>query len=483
MPRSPTSKKRVDTPRRSVAPRPPSTEKPAPTSPIDFLRDEFARRRIRHVKLGGFDVDGVLRGKYVSVEKFFSTTADGLGFCDVIFGWDSADVLYDNATVTGWHTGYPDALAKIDLSTFRVLPWEPDTAAFLLDFVNADGSPYEPSPRQLLQRVVARADAMGFRPKFGSEYEFFIFNETPHSLRSKRFGDLQSLTPGMFGYSWVRSSANATLVHALLDGLRDFNVPVEGFHTETGPGVYEGAVLYDECLAAADKAALFKTATKEICSRHGFTACFMAKWNAHLPGCSGHLHQSLWDPANKKNLFHDPAAAGGMSETMRHYLGGQIALMPELTALYWPTVNSYKRRVENTWAPTRATWGIENRTTAIRVIAGTSGKSMRIEYRQTAADMNPYIAMATCLAAGLHGIENRIEPPEPCRGNAYEMKESPLLPSSLGEAVRLLRGSETATRILGAGFVDHYARTREWEWRVWEQAVTTWELERYLEII
>ncbi len=459
----------------------PATREARPS--LDGLREDFARRGIRNVKVGGFDIDGVLRGKYLAPEKFFSAAEGGLGFCDVIFGWDSADALYDNAAVTGWHTGYPAAMAQIDLSTYRVLPWESNTAAFLLDFVNADGSPYEASPRQLLKQVVAHAAKMGFRAYFGSEYEFFIFQETPHSLRAKRFEGLQSLTPGMFGYSWVRSSANAPLVHALLDGLRDFNVTLEGFHTETGPGVYEAAVLYDECLASGDKAALFKTAVKEICARQGLTPCFMAKWNAQLPGCSGHLHQSLWDVAGKRNLFHDPSAPGGMSETMRHYLGGQMALMPELTALYWPTVNSYKRRVENTWAPTRATWGIENRTTAIRVIGGGSPKSMRIEYRQTAADMNPYIAMATCLAAGLHGIENRIEPPEPCRGNAYEAKGAAPLPSNLGDAVKLLRQSEAAAKILGAGFVDHYARTREWEWRTWERAVTTWELERYLEII
>jgi glutamine synthetase len=445
------------------------------------LRAWLEEKRVAKAKIGAFDVDGVWRGKYVSLDKLLSAAKGGLGFCDVVFGWDLADELYDNARVTGWHTGYPDAHAVVDLSTARVIPWEPDTAAFVLDFVNADGSPFEPSPRQLLHRIGRRARELGFLPRFGSEYEYFIFRETPQSLREKGFRDLAPLTPGMFGYSWLRSSANAGLVHAIIDGLNAFDVPVEGMHTETGPGVYETAVLYDDLERAADKSALFKTAVKEICARHGLTACFMAKWNAALPGCSGHVHESLWDLAGEVNRFHDPAAPDGASDLLRHYVGGQIALMPELTALFWPTVNSYKRSVENTWAPTTATWGRENRTCAIRVI-GDSPKSMRIEYRQAGADVNPYVAMAASLAAGLWGVENEVEPPPACAGNGYSA-DAPPLPRNLRDAVELLRRSGQARELLGDGFVDHFVRTREWEVRRFERAVTTWELERYLELV
>ncbi len=442
----------------------------------------LAEKRVVKAKIGGFDVDGVWRGKYVSLDKLRSAVKGGLGFCDVVFGWDVADDLYDNAKVTGWHTGYPDARALVDASTARVIPWEPDTAALILDFVNEDGSPYEPSPRQLLRRVGRKARSMGFLPRFGSEYEYFVFRETPRSLREKGFRDLEPLTPGMFGYSWLRSSANSGLVHAIIDGLEAFGIPVEGMHTETGPGVYETALLYDDLEPAADKSALFKTAVKEICARHGLIACFMAKWSQKLPGCSGHVHQSLWDLAGKISAFHDPAGHFGMSEVLRHYVGGQIALMPELTALYWPTVNSYKRSVENTWAPTTATWGRENRTCAVRVI-GDSPKSMRVEYRQPGADMNPFVGMAASLAAGLWGIEHDVEPPEPSEGNGYAARDAAPLPRNLKDAVELLRRSERAREILGEGFVDHYVRTREWEVRQFERAVTTWELERYLEII
>ncbi|HSP79050.1 MAG TPA: glutamine synthetase family protein [Myxococcaceae bacterium] len=465
----------------------PPREKEAGRKPVredsgtDTLRRWFDQKGVRKVKLGGVDVDGVWRGKYVSLEKFFSACTGGLGFCDVVFGWDIADELLDNTKVTGWHTGYPDGHCRVDTSSGRIIPWEPDTVAFLLDFVKADGSPFEPSPRQLLRKMGRRARDMGFLPRFGAEYEFFLFKESPQSLRDKGWTGLTPLTPGMFGYSWLRTSMNAPLMHALMDGCRDFGVELEGFHTETGPGVFEAAIRYDDLEKAADKAVLFKTVVKELCARHGLVACFMAKVDRRLPGCSGHLHQSLWTLKGERNVFHNPDARDGMSATMRHYIGGLLRLMPELTALYWPTVNSYKRSVENTWAPVTATWGRENRTTAVRVI-GDSGKAMRIEYRQPGADMNAYLGMAASLAAGLWGIEHEVEPPEACSGNAY-VAEGPPLPRSLKDAVALLKGSKRMKQLLGEEFVDHYVRTREWEVRQYERAVTNWELERYLELI
>jgi glutamine synthetase len=244
--------------------------------------------------------------------------------------------------------------------------------------------------------------------------------------------------------------------------------------------VYETALHYDVLEPAGDKSVLFKSAVKEICARHGLTACFMAKPSARLPGCSGHVHQSLWSLDGARNRFHDPSASDGMSETLRHYLGGQLELMPEFTALYWPNVNSYKRSVENTWAPTSATWGRENRTCALRVI-GEDGKAMRVEFRLLAADMNPYVGMATSLAAGLWGIEHRVEPPPGVIGNGYQAGAAPL-PRNLRDATELLKASTAARELLGESFVDHYVRTRTWEVRQYERAVTTWELERYFEL-
>src|SRR5580692_506883 len=336
------------------------------------LREAFEKHGIRRIKVGGYDVDGILRGKYVAMDKFWSALKDPIGFCDVIFGWDAADVHYDNGEVTGWHSGYPDTHARIDASTFRVIPWEPDTAAFLLDFVLADGSPHPACPRGLLRQVIARAKALGYEAAVGSEFEFFVFKESPASLHAKGFRELEPLSPGMFGYSWVRSGQNADLCHAILDDMERFGIAIEGLHTETGPGVYEVAIKYDEARRAGDSAALFKTAMKQVAHRLGYSVTFMAKWNPDLPGSSGHLHQSLW--RDGANVLYDPSAragmAGALSATGRHYLGGQLALMPELTALVSPTVNSYKRYVPGVWAPLNASWGIENRTCAIRAIPG-----------------------------------------------------------------------------------------------------------------
>lgn len=448
---------------------------------VDRIREELERHDIKRIKVGGFDIDGILRGKYISLDKFWSAIDGGIGFCDVIFGWDSGDVLYDRSKVTGWHTGYPDTPATIDLETLRIIPWEPNTAAFLLDFKTSEGEPLEVSPRQLLKKIVERTENAGYAATMAVEFEFFIYDENAWSLDEKTHKKAQPLTPGMFGYSWLRTSQAASLVHELIDSMKDFDIAIEGFHTETGPGVFEAAIRYDDALTAADKAALFKTAAKEICHRHGLVASFMAKPSNTLPGCSGHIHQSLWTKDHEKNLFFDGKRDRGMSELMEHYLAGQVSLMPELLAMIAPNINSYKRLVPGTWAPTHATWGIDNRTCALRVIPG-GAKSERIEYRLAAADINPYIALATALASGVYGIEKKLKLPPPVTGNAYEAKDVAPLSSTLRAATEALDKSKIARELFGATFVDHYVMTREWECRQAERAVTDWELARYFEL-
>jgi glutamine synthetase len=446
----------------------------------ESIKRRFEDNHVRRVKLGAFDTDATLRGKYISVEKFWPAAESGLGFCDVIFGWDIGDVLYDNVKFTGWHTGYPDAHCRIDLGSFRLVPWEPGTAFFLLDFCDAAGQPLGIAPRQVFQRVLGRAAERGYTAYFSAEYEFFIFRETAQSLRDKHFAGLTPLTPGMFGYSVLRASANADLVLEIMEALAAFDVPLEAFHTETGPGVYEAAIAVEPGLPAADRAALFKTAVKEIAGRHNLTPTFMAKWNAGLPGSSGHLHQSLSRVGNPENLFSGEAADGGMSGLMRQYIAGQVTSMQELTAIFCPTVNSYKRTVRGAWAPVNASWGVDNRTTAVRAMPGP-GKATRVELRLTGADINPYLAMAASLAAGLDGIERKLELPPPTV-NAYSEDAAPL-PRTLGEATKLFRQSRVAREWLGEEFVEHYASTREWEVRQYEKAVTDWELARYFESV
>ncbi len=471
------ARKRTAKPRRKTGS---SGGETAPKTKIDDVARKLEEQGITTAKIGGFDVDGVLRGKYVSLDKLRSALAKGFGFCDVIFGWDMVDVVYDNGILTGPNTGYPDAHAVLDPTTLRSVPWEPGVCAMLCDFRDERGGDHPACPRSLLKKIVARAEKMGFSPKFGSEYEFFFFQETRDTLQEKGFRNLSPLDPGMFGYSWVRSGQDGELMHDILEGMRAFDIDIEGLHTETGPGVYEAAIRYDDILRAADQAALFKVAMKQIAHRHGLAVTFMAKWNAALPGCSGHLHQSLWREG--KNAFFDSRASRGMSRVMRSYIAGQLALMRELTALYSPTVNSYKRYVPGVWAPLVASWGIENRNCAVRVIGADDEKALRIEYRQTAADMNPYIAMATSLAAGLYGIEKGLDLAAETKGEPAD--EGPdRLPRTLSAATDLLEKSRAARQILGSAFVDHYVATRRWETRAYDRAVTDWELHRYFETV
>jgi len=405
-----------------------------------------------------------------------------MGFCDVVFGWDMADELYDRPSVTGWHTGYPDAPAKVDLSTFRVIPWEANTAAFLLDFEDQAGKPNDVSPRQVLKKIIQKSQAMGFEPYTATEFEFFIYNETPKSLEAKGYRNAETIDPGMFGYSWVRTSQCSDLTIAIIDDLKAFGVPVEGFHTETGPGVFEAAIQYDKALESADRAILFKTAMKEICHRHQTMPSFMAKPSSKLPGCSGHQHQSLRHIESGKSAFHDSNKPRNVSDIMKNYIAGQLTLMPALCAMIAPTINSYKRLVPGLWAPTTANWGYDNRTCALRAIPG-SENSTRVEYRVSGADINPYIAAAASLASGLYGIENKLEPPEPIAGNGYDDKESPQLPSTLRAAAQVLSDSKEAREIFGDIFIDHYVLSRDWECRQAEAAVTDWELARYFELV
>lgn len=431
----------------------------------------------RH-KIGVFDIDGVLRGKYVNRDKFLSAAEKGLGFCDVVLGWDVNDQLYDNASVSGWHTGYRDAPVTLDLSTTRVLPFEPNTVFVLGGFSGA----YEAvCPRAVLRRTLERAASMGFDVKAACEYEFFVFDETPHSAREKGYRNLTPFTPGMFGYSTIRNTVHHDLYHELLGEMEALDCALEGLHTETGPGVLEAAIAVDEASRAADKAALFKTFTKVLLQRRGLMGTFMAKWSNDYPGQSGHMHVSLERAGT--NVFFDDSDAEGLSPTMRQFLAGQVKYMPQVLPMVCSTINAYRRLVPGMWAPTSASWGIENRTTAIRAIpAGPKGT--RSEYRLGPADANPYLGLAAAIATGLRGIEEGLEPIPPVLGNAYEAPgEAEPLPTSLRAATDSFSRSTAARELFGDTFVEHYAATRDWEVREHQKHVADWDLARYFEII
>lgn len=439
-------------------------------------------RGLDYIKIGLHDVDGVMRGKYVNRAKFFSALDNGLSFCDVVLGWDSNDQLYatPDTAFTGWHTGYPDAPVRVLPHTCRDIPFEHGMLLFLCEF---DGKAAELCPRQLLHRVLDRAGDMGFDAFAAFEYEFFLFDETPESIRQKGYRDLKPITPGYFGYSMLRSSVKAELYQSLLELGQAMDFPIEGLHTETGPGVLEAAIAVDGAANAADKAALFKTFTKVWAQRRDMMATFMAKWSNEYPGQSGHIHISLRDE-DGQSAFHDANDPHGMSKIQRHFVAGQQRLMPQWMAMLAQTVNAYTRLIPGFWAPTDATWGIENRTTALRVIPG-SAKSQRVEFRLGSADANPYIALAAALGAGLYGIAHELEPTAMVTGNAYEQEQPQelSLPVDLATAAAALRDSAVAREYFGAGFVEHYAASREWECREFRRHVTDWELSRYFEII
>jgi glutamine synthetase len=437
-------------------------------------------RNLQHVKVGVFDNDGVLRGKYIDRDKFFSALDNGMAFCDVVLGWDSNDQQYDNITFTGWHTAFPDAPVRLLPGTCRALPLEGNMLLFLGEF---SGRAEEVCPRATLRRVLARGEKLGLSASAAAEFEFFVFSETPDSVREKGYRNLKNLTPGYFGYSVLRSSVHTEIYEELLKLAIDMRMPIEGLHTETGPGVMEAALHYCEALEMADRAALFKTFTKVLMQRRGLMATFMAKWSQSLPGQSGHLHVSMARP-DGTSAFYDQSKPGDMSDQMRWFVGGQQALMPELLAMVASTVNSFSRLVPGFWAPTAATWGIENRTCALRVIQG-GPKAQRVEYRIAAADINPYLAIAVAIGSGLWGIENQIEPDKAISGNAYDLKlpAKRQLPRTLSEAAERLANSKAAKELFGEAFVAHYAASRDWEEREFRRAVTDWELSRYFEII
>ena len=457
---------------------------PRDVKTIEDAKKIVNERGISHVKVGVFDTDGIMRGKYMRKEKFISSLDNGFAFCDVVLGWDSKDQLYGNATqdsYTGWHTGYPDAPVRVVPESCREIPFENGMLLFIGEF---EEKAAEVCPRKLLHRVIKKAEDMGFDAFAALEYEFFMFKETPESAREKGYKNLETLSSDMFGYSVLRSSVHSDLYEQILDMSEKMDFPIEGIHTETGPGVLEAAIAVDSAANAADKGALFKTFMKVLAQRNGLMATFMAKWSTDYPGQSGHIHVSLNNRDGSGSAFHDPEQKYNMSKIQRNFLAGQQRLMPEFLSLIAPTINSYTRLIPGFWAPTDATWGVENRTTALRVIPG-SAKSQRVEYRLGSADGNPYLTLAAALASGLYGIMNEWEPEEQIKGNAYD-QEHPAhlkLPTTLWDATQLLKASDAAREMFGDTFVDHFATSREWEELEYRKHVSDFEMNRYFEII
>ncbi|KAF8931585.1 hypothetical protein BGZ58_007544 [Dissophora ornata] len=484
----------------------------------ELLKDDH------RVKVAGVDLDGILRGKIMVKSKFLSIIESGFGFCSVIFGWDMHDKTYsEELSVSNAANGYRDIIAIPDMSTFRRIPWEDNIPFFLLSFYEpATREPLAVCPRGVLKRVTDELESMGWEAMCGAEFEFFNFKESPDTLEAKGHTKPEALTPGMFGYSLLRPSLNQGYFYDVFDECRNFGVNIESFHTETGPGVFEAALSYDNATNMADMANLFKLSVKQLGMRQGIMPTFMAKPYGDQPGCSGHLHFSLRDIVTKTNLFAsslnnsaDHALNSGnsgndnrpdwetsvegisnMSQIMKWFTAGLLTGLPSIMAILAPNINSYKRLVENYWAPVTVSWGIESRVSAIRVIGPPQcdPKGTRIEMRVGGADINPHLAIAACLAIGLYGIKNKLPMPvgpttteaevEISQGKDNVKVKAERLPKSLKDSANaMLESNSIARQVLGDAFVEHYGATRLNEYRIWETAVTTWETKRYFELV
>jgi len=446
---------------------------------VERLREWVQEGAVDTVIVAGVDLQGRLYGKRCAAQALLRDMAEGIRTCDCNFGWDIERMLIPGLDFTGWHTGYGDMAAVPDWTTLRLYPWFPKTALVLCDTGHEDGTPVAIAPRTILRRQVERAADAGFAVKAASEIEFFLFRETLESSRDKDYDELETISRYISDYSVFRSSMDEWLLGELRRNLDGAGVEVECNKSEWGHGQQEVNLVHTDAFEMADRHVIFKNGVREMAALNGVQASFMAKWHTEHSSSGCHIHMSLW--RGDEPVFPDPHGEQGRSATMRHFLGGMMALARDLQLLYAPTINSYKRYGDETFAPTRVTWGGDNRTVAFRTCG--HGASTRIENRVPGADVNAPLAYAAMLASGLYGIENEMEPLGPfVEANAYAA-DAPPLHGSLMDATAAFEASDVARQLLGDGVVDHYAAIARWEIDEFMKEVTDWERRRYFELI
>ncbi|MDQ0467628.1 glutamine synthetase [Labrys wisconsinensis] len=425
------------------------------------------------VHIGLFDPDAGFRDKLVSADKAVKLARKGYPFCDVLYGWDTAEKTYETGA-------YVDRPAALHADTLRRYPFAEGAALCIADFTGAFGAL---SARNQCLRMIEAAAAGGFTVMSAFEFEFAVFAETPETLRAKAFRDLAPFAPANRTYSLQTAALHGPLLAGLHETMRTLGIGVDAIHTELGPGCFEAPLVHAAGIRAADDAALFKAFAKAYFLRQGLVAGFMSKMAPTLSGQSGHLHISFVDREGRP-AFHDAAGPHGLSRTALHFIGGLVRLMPEWLALCSQTVNAYKRMVPGAWAPTAANWGVQNRTAAVRVINDTP-EATRVEFRVPSADTNPYAALAMALGAGLWGIRNAVEPPAPGAGDFYGASADPAaaFPRDLGAAADRLAASPAARALFGDAFVDAFAAARRFEDAEYRRHVSEWEIRRYLEVV
>lgn len=427
------------------------------------------------------DHQGRLMGKRVT-GRFFLDEVGGHGVhaCAYLLTVDADMEPLPGYALASWQTGYQDFKAVPDLTTLRRIPWLEKTALVLCDLETEEGEPVEESPRRILKRQIARAAAAGYLLMLGSELELYVFKDSFEAARKKRYHDLEPIGYYLEDYHILQTTKEEFFIREVRNGMEGAGIPVEFSKGEWGCGQEEINLRYADALEMADRHAIYKNGVKEIAWQKGVAVTFMAKYDMRHAGSSFHLHSSLWDKAGKKNLFAEKGKHPG-SDLFRHFLAGQIALAREFSIFYAPYVNSYKRYQAGSFAPTRLAWGWDNRTCGFRVVG--EGKSLRVENRIPGADANPYLAFAATIAAGLHGIAKRLEPPPMFEGSAYEDATVPRIPTTLREAIGELERSAAAREAFGDKVAAHYLHTARLELEAQDKVVTCWELWRNFERI
>ncbi|MFT4184719.1 MAG: glutamine synthetase family protein [Rhizobium sp.] len=448
---------------------------------FDDLKKDVAEGRIDTVLACQVDMQGRLMGKRFQAEFFVESAWKETHSCNYLQATDIEMETVSGYKATSWEKGYGDYTMKPDLATLRRIPWLEGTALVLCDVL--DHHTHEEvahSPRAILKKQVKRLEALGLKAYMASELEFFLFDQSYDSARESGYRDLKLASGYNEDYHIFQTTKEEEVMRAIRTGLQGAGIPVENSKGEASAGQEEINVRYADALTMADRHAIIKNGCKEIAWSKGKAITFLAKWNYGAAGSSSHIHQSLWSADGKNSIFFEDGAKYGMSPTMKHYVAGLLAHASEITYFLAPYINSYKRFMAGTFAPTKAIWSKDNRTAGYR-LCGEDTKAIRIECRVGGSDLNPYLAFAALIAAGLDGIENKLELEAPFVGDAYGAREVREIPRTLRDAAAALTNSKMLRAAFGDDVVDHYTRAAEWEQEEYDRRITDWEVARGFE--
>ncbi len=451
------------------------------TYTFDELKKDVAERRIDTVLACVVDMQGRLMGKRFQAEFFVESAYEETHCCNYLLATDMEMETVPGYKSAGWDKGYGDYTLKPDLSTLRRVPWLEGTALVLCDaYDHHTHAEVAHSPRAILKKQVARLEAMGLKAFMATELEFFLFDQSFENARAGGYRDLNVASPYNEDYHIFQTSKEEEVMRAIRNNLQAAGIPIENSKGEASAGQVELNVRYADALTMADRHAIIKNACKEIAWSKGKAVTFLAKWNYDAAGSSSHIHQSLWSLDGKTPMFLDKNGEYGMSDMMRHYVAGLLAHASETTYFLAPYINSYKRYMAGTFAPTKAVWSLDNRTAGYR-LCGADSKGIRIECRIGGSDINPHLAMAALIAAGIDGIENKLELEAQFEGDAYGGKNIREIPKTLRDATEHLNGSKMLRSAFGDDVVDHYVRAAKWEQEEYDRRITDWEVARGFE--